>query len=196
MTPSELPFAYRIRVAEHADAARVSAFLSREFSATFAADNTASDMAMYLAQTFSDESQSSEIADPHGPYLLFEIEREIDGAMDTDLAGIARLRIGSHDAQVVSTSPLEIQRFYVSGAWHGRGIAHRLMDECVARATAVGATTIWLGVWDQNTRAIRFYEKCGFVDVGTATFVLGTDPQNDRVMARSITRDEPNQGTI
>ena len=191
MTASDLPFPYRIRVAEHDDAARVSAFLSREFSATFAADNTASDMTMYLAQTFSDESQAREIADPLGPYLLFEIERELNGVIGTDLAGIAgiaRLRIGSHDAQVVSRSPLEIQRFYVSGAWHGRGIAHRLMHECVARATAVGATTIWLGVWDQNTRAIRFYEKCGFVDVGTATFVLGTDIQNDRVMARAITQ--------
>jgi ribosomal protein S18 acetylase RimI-like enzyme len=178
MTSFTEPLAFRIRVAAREDAAQVSIFLAREFSNTFDAYNTASDMAMYLAQTYSVEQQEREIADPLGPYLLLEI----DGA----LAGIARLRIGSRDAQVISVSPVEVQRFYVSGAWHGRGIAHHLMAECVTRATAAGATTVWLGVWDQNARAIRFYEKCGFVDVGTATFVLGTDPQNDRVMARTI----------
>lgn len=174
------PLMYNIRVAEHADAAHVSAFLSREFGATFGAYTTVSDMVMYLAQMYSVDQQEREIADPLGPYLLLEI----DGA----IAGIARLRIGSQHAQVISTSPLEIQRFYVHGAWHGRGVAHRLMAECIARATAAGATTVWLGVFDQNARAIRFYEKCGFVDVGTATFVLGTDIQSDRVMASAITR--------
>jgi diamine N-acetyltransferase len=50
-------------------------------------------------------------------------------------------------------------------------------------ATARGAETLWLGVWEQNSRGIAFYRKCGFADVGTQTFVLGSDPQDDRVMA-------------
>jgi ribosomal protein S18 acetylase RimI-like enzyme len=166
-------------VATRDDAVNVSAFLSNEFSATFGADNTAADMALYLAQTFSPALQAQEIDDPLGPYLLLDV--------DGTLAAIARLRIGSRDAQVSSTSPLEIQRFYVGSAWHGRGIAQALMAECVVRAMAAGADTVWLGVWERNTRAIRFYEKCGFVDVGAASFVLGTDVQQDRVMARAIT---------
>jgi ribosomal protein S18 acetylase RimI-like enzyme len=69
---------------------------------------------------------------------------------------------------------------------HGRGIAHQLMEAAIADAAARGAATLWLGVWEHNTRAQAFYRKFGFVDVGSHTFVLGTDVQTDRLMARTI----------
>ena len=49
-----------------------------------------------------------------------------------------------------------------------------------------GAQTLWLGVWERNPRALAFYGKCGFVDVGEHVFLFGTDPQTDRVMARAL----------
>ena len=77
-------------------------------------------------------------------------------------------------------------RFYVDKAHHGRGIAQTLMQEAVATARKLGATTVWLGVWERNLRAIAFYVKCGFQDVGSQPFLVGSDLQTDRVMARVI----------
>jgi len=81
---------------------------------------------------------------------------------------------------------VEIERFYVDVPWHGRGLAHDMMDYIMTRARANGGATLWLSVWESNGRGIRFYEKRGFRDVGAHDFLLGTDLQSDRVMQRSL----------
>jgi ribosomal protein S18 acetylase RimI-like enzyme len=82
---------------------------------------------------------------------------------------------------------MEIVRFYVDRPWHGRGVAQTLMAAAASMARAAGARTLWLGVWERNERAIAFYRKSGFADVGTKIFVLGTDHQRDLVLARPLT---------
>lgn len=77
---------------------------------------------------------------------------------------------------------VELGRFYVDRNLHGRGIAQALMDAVLAAARTLGGRKLWLGVWEHNPRAIRFYEKCGFADEGTHPFRIGSDVQTDRVM--------------
>jgi GNAT superfamily N-acetyltransferase len=67
---------------------------------------------------------------------------------------------------------------YVDRTLHGRGIAHTLMRAALSAASP-RSLTIWLGVWERNTRAIAFYTKWGFVDVGHQLFVLGSDRQTE-----------------
>jgi len=83
-------------------------------------------------------------------------------------------------------APLELKRLYVARAWHGHGVAQALMDAALTAARAHGAQTLWLGVWERNARAAAFYRKYGFTRVGEHTFVLGTDPQTDWVLARPL----------
>jgi ribosomal protein S18 acetylase RimI-like enzyme len=87
---------------------------------------------------------------------------------------------------VTGAAPVEIQRFYVDRAHHGHGVAATLMAQCTHVAESRGARTRWLAVWERNARAIRFYEKIGFVDAGVHTFQLGNDLQHDRVMMRTL----------
>jgi hypothetical protein len=47
-------------------------------------------------------------------------------------------------------------------------------------------------VWERNPRAIAFYVKCGFVDVGSKAFYVGSDCQTDRVLVASTA--EPRVG--
>jgi GNAT superfamily N-acetyltransferase len=79
----------------------------------------------------------------------------------------------------------EIQRLYVDAKWHGKGVAHALMDSLLDAAVAGGADAVWLGVWERNPRAISFYAKRGFSVVGEHVFVVGSDSQRDLVLARS-----------
>ena len=145
------------------------------FVQTFAADNTASDLAMYLPTAFSVLLQTGEIEDPSCTYLLIRDHDEV--------VAYALVRAGSSSSHVHGDPQTELQRFYVDQRYHGIGLAHEMMQACVESAKASGARTFWLGVWERNTRAIRFYEKCGFATVGTQHFRLGRDLQTDRVMA-------------
>ncbi|HEV7767664.1 MAG TPA: GNAT family N-acetyltransferase, partial [Thermoanaerobaculia bacterium] len=79
-------------------------------------------------------------------------------------------------------------RFYVEHGHHGRGIAQSLMQAAEDAARALGGTALWLGVWEHNPRAIAFYLKCGFGDVGSHPFMVGRDLQTDRLMSRVISR--------
>lgn len=170
------------RTACPTDAAALSDLASRTFFDTFASYNTAEDMAMYLAKAYSVEQLASELQDR----TMATLVAEASGA----LIAFAQLRFAAIlpalPSPTPADAPVEIWRFYVDRAWHGRGVAHALMAHVNACAASNGGRTLWLGVWERNTRGIAFYRKAGFVDVGEQQFVLGTDVQNDRVMQRAV----------
>ena len=175
----------RTRRATPDDAPAIAQFGERTFRATFARFNTPRDMDAYVSATYGVERQRCEIADPARAYLL----AEVDGA----LAGFALLQEGRLPACDVGPTPVELARFYVDQPWQGRGVAHVLMRAVEDEARARGGLTLWLGVWEHNERAIRFYERVGFVDIGSQPFVLGTDVQTDRVMARPLVGARPHR---
>ncbi len=176
-----------VRPATIADAERLSAFARRVFDETFGADNTPADMAAYLDSAFTPALQAAELRDPDAAILLAEAEVDAEGNGRPAIAGYAHLVLrGEAPACVGGPAPAELRRFYVDRALHGRGAAGLLMDAAVATAAAHGARTLWLGVWERNARAIAFYAKRGFADVGAQRFVLGADVQTDRVLARAI----------
>lgn len=167
-----------LRPAVASDARRLAEFGARTFSETFAGDNTPEDMALYLGRTYGVARQSAEIADPAMTTIL--------AAVEGSLAGFAQTRAGPAPACVAGRTPIELLRFYVDGRWQGRGLARALMEAVEAESWRRGAGVLWLAVWERNERAKAFYRKCGFSDVGSKVFVLGTDRQYDRVMARTV----------
>jgi ribosomal protein S18 acetylase RimI-like enzyme len=167
-----------IRLAAPDDAAAVAAFGERSFRETFGPENRAEDMDAYCAATYALERQRVELASPQRVTLLAEVEGT--------LVGYAQLRDGPAPACVTGPGPIELLRFYVDRRWHGQGIAAALMDETVSRARRRGGRTLYLAVWERNARAIAFYRKQGFREVGSQPFRLGEDVQTDRVMMREL----------
>jgi diamine N-acetyltransferase len=167
-----------IRRAIPADAAELSAFARRTFIETFGEHNRAEDMDVYLARTYSEAQQRSELADENVVTLI----SESDGAMNA----FAQMRRGPAAPCVNGPAPIEVVRFYVDQSSHGRGLAHELMQAVLDTARSLNAQTIWLGVWERNDRAIAFYKKKGFATVGSQPFILGSDVQTDLVMMRGI----------
>lgn len=167
-----------IRRATDDDASRLADFACRTFVETFGPDNTADDMALHVAKSFGADIQLSEIRDPAMSTLVAEL-----GAT---MAGFAQVRAGLPPACVTGDAPVELRRFYVDRPFHGGGIARALMQAVDRVARTLGGRTLWLGVWERNPRAIAFYTKCGFVDVGAHAFIFGTEEQTDRVMARGL----------
>lgn len=169
---------FTIRQAALDDAAAVAAFAERTFVETFGPHNTPEDLAAHVAKAFGVPQQSAELRDPNVITLL--------GESGHTLVAFAQLRRGHNPPCVSGPRPIELLRFYVDRPWHGQGIAQSLMRAVETTARQAGAQTLWLGVWERNPRAIAFYAKCGFAEVGEQEFIVGSDRQTDRVMARSL----------
>ncbi len=106
-----------------------------------------------------------------------------DGA---ELVGYAQLRWGAAPPCVLASRPAEIQRIYVDQPWHGKGTAQALMSRVLTAAVQGNADQVWLGVWENNPRAMAFYRKFGFDKVGHHVFQLGDDPQHDWILCRDV----------
>ena len=162
------------RRGEPADAAALAAFAERTFIDTYAAHNTEQDMKAYLGGAYGVSQQTRELADPAMRTVLAE--------SDHGIVGYAQVRRKEVPPCVTQERPVEIYRFYVDKRAHGTGVAAQLMDGALDAARDLGGEHAWLGVWERNPRAIAFYTKCGFRDVGTQHFQLGEDRQTDRVL--------------
>jgi ribosomal protein S18 acetylase RimI-like enzyme len=161
-----------IRRATPDDAAALAELAARTFHDTFAEYNKAEDMDSYMSEAYGEARQRAEILDPSRITLVDDSE--------STLIAYAQLRLALPE--------IEIGRFYVDRPWHGRRVAQSLMNAVIQLARNLGATRIWLGVWEHNRRAIAFYEKFGFRDCGSQPFLLGTDLQTDRVMEMTISK--------
>ncbi|MCC7051818.1 MAG: GNAT family N-acetyltransferase [Gemmatimonadaceae bacterium] len=178
MSPSAPPPPVTIRAAHPGDAAALTELGRRTFTETFGADNTAEDLSAFLDAAYTEAIQERELREPTLQYLVAE--------RDASLVGFSLLRRGKPCSFVADPAALEIQRFYVDATCHGTGLAQRLMDATVAEARRAGARTLFLGVWERNARAIRFYAAQGFAQVGTQVFTVGSDDQTDAVMVRHL----------
>jgi ribosomal protein S18 acetylase RimI-like enzyme len=169
---------FTIRRATAADAGRLADLAARTFSDTYAAYNDPADMAAHIAARYGEGKQAEELADPASTYIVVELADQ--------LIGYAYLVSQQAPGGISLEAPVEVVRFYVANQWHGRGVAQRLMDACVAEARRQGGRTLCLGVWEENPRAIAFYQRAGFAIVGKTAFHLGSQRQADHVMAMSL----------
>jgi GNAT superfamily N-acetyltransferase len=178
MSTAAEPVPFRIRCATAADSELLASLGAETFADTFSADNTPENMAAYLSASFSPARQAREIADPASRFLILE--------SDDHPVGYAHVHVGSAPQAVRGRRPMEIVRIYARRHWIGKGVGARLMDACLVQAVEAGCDVVWLGVWARNARAIRFYLKAGFRQVGVQTFQLGKDTQQDWIMARPV----------
>ncbi|CAM2006494.1 GNAT family N-acetyltransferase [Acanthopleuribacter pedis] len=167
--------AVRIGKAGPDQAVALQAFVERTFRDTYREHNTAEDMEQYVAESFGLDRVRAELHDADITYLILE--------KDHAVAGYAKLNRGEPTAVTLASQPnLELCRFYIDQPFHGQGLAQKLMEHCFAATRGQGYRGIWLGVWSQNHRALRYYAKEGFEKVGSQIFVLGRDEQLDYIL--------------
>jgi ribosomal protein S18 acetylase RimI-like enzyme len=144
------------------------------FSETFSAVNSEENMKKYLDDRFSEEKLANELDNRESEFYFAVIDDRV----------IGYLKINSGNAQTESqdSHALEIERIYVLKEFHGRKVGQLLYDEALKIATKKKCGFIWLGVWENNLRALSFYRKNGFEVSGRHTFVLGESRQTDYIM--------------
>ena len=168
-----------IRRATAADAEALAAFAARTFVETFGDANRPDDLRDHIEASYRPARQRAEIADADLSTWLAE-------AADGTLVAYTQVSRKRVPECVAGERPIEIYRFYVDRPAHGTGLARELMATAFAQVREWGGDVAWLGVWENNPRAIAFYRKCGFVDVGSIDFYVGPDRQTDRVLVAPI----------
>lgn len=165
-----------VRKASPEEAASLSELGASLFRQTYESALSPEDLSGHIAQDFHEKAQRGELEDPNIQTLLVE-----DRA---GLAGFAQVRRRTAPVAGVQAN-VELWRIYVDRRLHGRGIGQQLLADAGRAARDMSATGIWLGVWEDNPRAIAFYRKNGFVPVGYQNFKVGVEEHRDLVMTCS-----------
>ena len=169
----------RVRIAGPDDCEQLAELAANSFIDAFAADNNPDDMRDYVHQAFSAEVLGTELQQSNNTFLVATLE-------DGKLVGYAKLREGIVHPSVSGPNPLELERLYVDSSAIGTGVGAKLIERVLNEARTHGADTVWLGVWENNDRAISFYRKWGFEETGSHVFKLGSDEQTDIIMSRPV----------
>lgn len=151
----------------------------KTFEETFSESNSEQNMKDYLEQGFSKEKLTSEFNDQNSEFYFATIENEI--------VGYLKINFGESQTELKDSKSLEIERIYVLKEFHGKSVGQLLYDKAIEIAKLKESEYVWLGVWEENPRAIRFYTKNGFVAFDKHIFKLGDDEQTDIMMKLKLT---------
>lgn len=157
--------------------------ISREtFSETFGSDNSQQNMKNYLENNFSKEQMLKELNNKQSMFFFAELKGK--------LTGYLKINVGKAQTEIQDDNSLEIERIYILKKFQGYGIGRALLKQAIQLAHEKNKNCIWLGVWEKNKRAIKFYKKQGFNKFDTHIFKLGDDEQTDILMKLEIHKTE------
>jgi len=163
-----------IRYGTTDDSKMLAEFGAKAFYDSFAKDNTEENIRLYLKKTYSPEIQLSELTNPGVVFLIAE--------SDGGIVGYVKINLNNKTEGLKDAKTLELERIYAAKEHIGKGVGKALMLASIEEAKRRGCDSVWLGVWEKNPRAIEFYKKWGFKEIGTHIFILGDDPQKDYIM--------------
>lgn len=144
------------------------------FSETFAPHNSEEQMASYLKEAYAHEKLNAELNNPNSVFYF--------ATLDQQVVGYLKLNMGDAQTELKDNQSLEIERIYVIKDFHGQQVGQLLFDKAIEVAKAQHLDYVWLGVWEENKRAIQFYLKNGFIAFDQHVFMLGGEAQTDLMM--------------
>lgn len=148
------------------------------FFETFESRNTEENMKNYLEEGFSINKLTTELENKNSEFYFAEL--------DNHVIGYLKLNIVESQTELQEDSALEIERIYVLKDFHGKKVGQLLYEKAISIAKQKNVDYVWLGVWEENLRAINFYKKNGFIEFDKHIFRLGNDEQTDIMMKLKI----------
>jgi diamine N-acetyltransferase len=163
------------RDARPEDGSELDAMARAVWLETFGHSGSAEDIALYLAKAYGPGGDLiRHLADPAHRFRL--------ACADGAIVGYAKLSRPWLPDDLFGPRARQLSQLYVTGAHRGAGVAHALMDWTIATAREEGADELLLTVWEHNPRAMRFYERQGFVHIGDYDFPMGAQIDRDLIM--------------
>lgn len=167
-----------IRKCGCADLTDLQEIATETFSSAFSKLNTAETMAKYLKDAFNPQKLLAELKNRNSSFYFIYC--------NDVLAGYIKLNEFEAQTDIKESDSFEIERIYVKSEFSGKGIGRRLIEYAIEQAGLKNKKYIWLGVWEKNTDAIRFYKHNGFYEAGKHIFVMGDEKQTDLIMKKNV----------
>jgi len=161
-----------------ADLSLLQEISKRTFYDSFAALNTAENMKFHLDNHFTREKLTAEILNRDSTFFF--------AMHEGTPVGYLKINQGSAQTVLPNDQAVEIERIYIEGAFKGNGIGKTFISKAEELANTCQAKYLWLGVWENNEPAIRFYEKNGFKKFSKHIFKLGDDEQTDLLLKKTL----------
>jgi ribosomal protein S18 acetylase RimI-like enzyme len=150
------------------------------FYETFAEANTEEDMQKYLNENFNTPRLKAELSNHNSEFYFASISKKV--------VGYLKINFGQAQTELKVNNALEIERIYVLKEFHGKQVGQVLYNKAMQVAKRHNVDFLWLGVWEENPRAIRFYKKNGFAEFDKHIFKLGNDEQIDIMMKLDLNK--------
>mgnify|MGYP003408287133 FL=1 len=166
-----------IRKANLNDAKALAELGAKTFYDTYHKENTTEDMRDYITKYFTINVLQTELQDKNTMFFVAETNQELIGYIKLYRTG---------NSYIPNVKAMEVSRFYVDKQFQGHKLGAKLMLEAEKYAMECGCEVMWLGVWQKNITSIIIYEKLGYNKVGTTTFTLGNDIQDDYIMVKHL----------
>jgi diamine N-acetyltransferase len=151
------------------------------FFETFSSSNTAENIQSYLEEGFSVKKLTAELNEESSHFYFAQL--------DNEAIGYLKMNTGHTQTELQDNNGVEIERIYVLQKYHGKKVGQVLYETALEVAKNENALYVWLGVWENNPRAINFYKKNGFVEFDTHIFKLGNEEQTDIMMKKNLTTE-------
>jgi ribosomal protein S18 acetylase RimI-like enzyme len=152
------------------------------FFDTYAAYNTPENMQLHCDENFGVDQIAAQIQKEGNIFFIAFI--------DDVPAGFTKMRTSENPSELAGKTHIEIERIYVLKAFQKQKLGYGLIIHCIKYAVQSGFEVLWLGVWQQNTKALAFYQKNGFEIFGEHSFLLGDDDQTDWLMKMDLTNSK------
>lgn len=171
-----------IRRAAAGDADALALVGAATFLDTFAGVLDGADIVAHCRKQHSAEAYAQALADPAVALWLAETA----GAAPVGFAMLTPPHLPDLPPQQQRAGDLELKRIYLLSRFHGGGTGRRLMQHAIDEARARGAGRLLLGVYAGNARALAFYARCGYAQVGERRFQVGANTYHDAILALEL----------
>lgn len=167
-----------IRLCTLEDVDKLREIAIETYRETFKHASNEEDLQKFFNDSYSIKKLSSEIEDVNSETYFYE--------KDNKILAYLKINISTSQTEDMGEEYLEIQRIYVRKSAKGQGIGQKIMKFAEELAQEKGKKKIWLGVWENNFAAQKFYEKQGFKKTGEHDFIVGEQIDTDWIMEKSL----------
>ncbi len=161
------------------------------FTAAFGPQNNPRDFQNYLKEAFSREQLTEELQQAGTAFFFLQDTATTTSKTNTTqpskhiastTLGYLKLNTGEAQSEPLGEEGMEVERIYIRDGHRGKGLGQWMIERTGEMARKEGKSFLWLGVWQENTRAVAFYQRMGFVIFGEHPYYIGSDRQMDWLM--------------
>lgn len=169
---------YTIKNVTTDDVKELQAISRETFKKTFDAYTAPDDMARFLKEDYETNKLINEINNPDSRFFFLMVKDEV--------AGYLKVNVGDAQTEDLKPNALEVERIYLREKFQHQGLGLVLIKLAEKLAREENKDYMWLGVYEKNIVAQKFYAKDGFERVSEHVFQVGDDAQTDYLLAKKL----------